>query len=157
MRTHNGLSISVKRIASDHLTTKEISAESVRLSVRLWESRTCAHSHVHLHPTSTFCRTPSLWVSNHIPNFGAIRPAVSEIPKRGTSALVHKRAVHMYPNNSLCNMQNHLLRTQQIWSLSGEPFRSCSLAANFTTLHKASATCQVDPPNEPNLTVLNAS
>ena len=40
------------------------------------------------------------------------------------------------------------------WSMSAEPFLSCSLAANFDTLHAARDTCRGDLQNNPNPTVI---
>ena len=79
-----------------------------------------------------------------MPNFSAIRPAVSEIQERGTSA---SALVQMYPPMAyvIC-IPTWSLSTHQILSLSAYPFLSYSLVANSYSPHFARATCYTGYP-----------
>ena len=86
-----------------------------------------------LYPTN-FCKTPSSLVSNHKPNFSAIRPVVPRYEKGGISALAQMRTdVCTPPMTSVICIVAWSLNTHKILSLSACPFLSYSLAANFYT------------------------
>ena len=90
-------SFCVKRIASGPLTTHQVSAQSIQPFPR-YEKR-CACAHVHLHPTITFSKVTSYWVSNYKPDFSQSVQPFPRCGKGGASARAH---VQMYPTCAIC-------------------------------------------------------
>ena len=67
-------------------------------------------AHVQMHPPDA-CKARRIWVPSHTPNFNAIRPAVSEILKRG----VHVRTCRCIVRLTYVKiMANWTLNTRQI-------------------------------------------
>ena len=78
--------------------------------------------------------------------------------ERDTSARAHVRKYRCTPPvTCLICIAAWSIKTRQIWSQSAEPFLSYSLAVKFDTPHAARATCQGDPQNEPNPTVIKVA
>ena len=92
-----------KRLTYGSLTTHQISAQSVQPFPNYEKGvRTFARAAMH-HPN--FCKKkPRKWVTNHIPNFSAIRAAVPEIRKRGHICTCARTHMQMHPAYDLCNM-----------------------------------------------------
>ena len=134
---------SVKRLANGSPARYQISAPP-----RYKEA--CARAHVQLCPTLNFCKNPGQWVFNHIPNFSAIRPAVSEIWH------LHVRKCRCTPPMTcVIWVAVWSLSTCQIWSPSAQPLLSYSSAGNFDTFHATRAASQGDPSNEQTLVLRN--
>ena len=88
-----------------------------------------ARAHVHMHPTVDICKTFSQWVSNHTPNFSAIRPAVSKIQKWGTPARMH---VQVFATYDLCNMHRCLVSNHMPDLVTiGQPIPELQLSSQF--------------------------